>query len=182
MTNLWAFVFLFIFFAPSLVAFGYVVSWMFSDLQTAQEWFGEIINFSMAIPFLITSFVILDASELGHTLSGLVPGYAIYRGFAVIEGEAKGGRPYDTWSDIFDSERSLLWVYVIMIIDGFFYWGCIWVIEKLESRCGTCRDSMRIRFSPNKNQVALGGGGQNLSVEVTVTGKKVVGRSPDANV
>ena len=59
---------------------------MFSDVQTAQEWFGEIINFSMAIPFLITSFVILDASELGHTLCGLIPGYAIYRGFGVIEG------------------------------------------------------------------------------------------------
>ena len=85
---------MFLLFTPVVIGFGYVVSWVFSDVQTAQEWFGEIINFSMAIPFLITTFVILDTTELGHSLCGIVPGYAIYRGFGIIEAEAKAGQPY----------------------------------------------------------------------------------------
>jgi hypothetical protein len=39
----------------------------------------------------------LDTSELGHSLAGIIPGYALYRGMGVIEGEASGGQPYLTW-------------------------------------------------------------------------------------
>ena len=96
-TNLWSFFWIFLFTGPVVIGFGYLLSWIFSSVQAAQEWFGELINFSMAIPFLITSFVILDTSELGHSLAGIIPGYALYRGMGVIEGEASGGQPYLTW-------------------------------------------------------------------------------------
>ncbi len=165
-TNIWSFFWIFVFFAPSVIGFGYLVQWIFSDVQTAQEWFGEIINFGMAIPFLITGFVILDATEVGHALCGIVPGYAIYRGFSVLEGEAKGGRPYETWEDMFSPDRSLVWVFVIMIIDAVFFWSLILLVEKLEASCGRCKDDCRLRFSGhgealdngNSNFAAVGGG------------------------
>ena len=115
----------------------------------------------MAIPFLITSFVILDTTELGHSLCGVVPGYAIYRGMGVIEGEAKGGQPYLTWEDIFSPDRSLLWVLVIMLIDTVFYWLLIVLVEVLEARCGRCRDNMIMACSGKAKDVAIGGGGSN---------------------
>jgi ABC-type multidrug transport system ATPase subunit len=160
-TNLWAFFWMFLFFGPVVIGFGYLLSWLFSSVQTAQEWFGEIINFSMAIPFLITSFVILDATELGHSVCGLIPGYAVYRGMGVIEGEAKGGQPYLTWGDIFSPDRSLLWVLVIMMIDIVLYWSLIMVVEMLEARCGACRDAMVLRRSGRGAEDVLGGGGSN---------------------
>ena len=121
----------------------------------------EIINFTMAIPFLITSFVILDATELGHSLCGVIPGYAIYRGMGVIEGEAKGGQPYLTWSDIFSSNRSLLWVLVVMVIDIILYWSIIIIVELLEARCGACHDAMILRCTGKGTEDVLGGGGSN---------------------
>ena len=160
-TNLWAFFWMFLLFGPVVIGFGYLLSWLFNSVQTAQEWFGEVVNFTMAIPFLITSFVILDTTELGHSLCGVVPGYAIYRGMGVIEGEAKGGQPYLTWEDIFSPDRSLLWVLVIMLIDTVFYWLLIVLVEVLEARCGRCRDNMIMACSGKAKDVAIGGGGSN---------------------
>jgi len=161
-TNLWAFFWLFILFGPVVIGFGYLLSWLFSSVQAAQEWFGELINFTMAIPFLITSFVILDATELGHSLCGIVPGYAVYRGMGVIEGEAKGGQPYLTWSDIFSPNRSLLWVLVVLVIDTIIYWGLIMFVETLEARCGRCKDSCILKMHGKSNAVVIGGGGSNI--------------------
>ena len=97
--------------------------------------------------------------------------------------EAKGGQPYDSWSEIFDPNRSLLWVYVIMIIDAIFYWGCIWVVEKMEASCGSFKDRMRIKMSGGGGTVALGGGGQNYSADILAKkSNNVQGRAPDANV
>ena len=160
-TNLWAFFWIFLLFGPVVIGFGYLLSWLFSSVQTAQEWFGELINITMAIPFLITTFVILDATELGHSICGVIPGYAIYRGMGVIEGEAKGGQPYLTWSDIFSSNRSLLWVLVVMIIDIILYWSIIILVELLEARCGACHDAMTLRCTGKGTEDVLGGGGSN---------------------
>ena len=173
-TNLWSFFWMFLFFGPVVIGFGYLISWLFTSVQTAQEWFGEIINFSMAIPFLITSFVILDTTEVGHSICGIVPGYAIYRGMGVIEGEAKGGRPYLTWADIFDPNRSLFWVLIVMLIDIVVYWSLILLVEHLEARCGRCRDSCLLKCNGNSGAVVVGGGGSNDEIAMR--------RQPDPQV
>jgi ABC-type multidrug transport system ATPase subunit len=144
-TNLWAFFILFLFFAPSVIAFGYLLSWIFDDIQVAQEWFGELVNFSLSIPFLITSFVILDATELGHTICGIIPGYAVYRGMGVIESEAKAGNPYLTFGDIFDTDRSLAWVLIILVIDAVLFWALVCVAEYTEMRWKWMKDAYNIR-------------------------------------
>ena len=50
LTNIWAFFWLFVFFAPCLILFGYLLSWCFSAVATAQEWMPEMINFTVRIP------------------------------------------------------------------------------------------------------------------------------------
>ena len=66
---------------------------------------------------------------------------------------------------------------------AFFYWGCIWVVEKMEASCGSFRDRMRIKMSGGGGTVALGGGGQNYSADILAKkSNNVQGRAPDANV
>ena len=52
----------------------------------------QVIGIFLAIPFFLTSFVLTDASNFLHMVFGLFPGYALYRGFSVLEGEAAANK------------------------------------------------------------------------------------------
>jgi ABC-type multidrug transport system ATPase subunit len=75
--------------------------------------------------------------------------------------------------DIFDSNRSLLWVIVVLIIDTFFYWGMIMVVETIEARCSRCRDSCILKCKGTGDKV-VGGGGSNMGA--------IMEREPDPRV
>ena len=124
-----------------------------------------------AIPFLITSFVVADATKWGHFACSIVPGYAAYRGFGVIEGEASGGQPYRTWQHMFDPNRNLFWVFVSMVCDTVIFFSAIMAIEMSQARCGRCRDAMRLRSAVRKGaDSAVGGGGSNQAGSAAVGG------------
>merc|ERR1711871_810888 len=131
-SNIGAFFLLGILAAPSLVSFGYMLNWIFPTVQAAQEWGGEVIGIMTIMPFFITAFVV-DGSELAHTLLGLIPGYALFRGLSVIEAEAEIGRPYLTGADMFDTGKSLVYVYIILLVDAILYWFIVILIEKGEA-------------------------------------------------
>ena len=131
-SNFGAYLLLGILAAPSLISFGYIMSWMFPTVESAQEWGQELIGIVVAMPFFVTAFVV-DASELAHTLLGVIPGYAFFRGLSVLESDAAEGKPYVTTAEMFDTDRSLVWVYVILAIDTVLYLGMVAGMELAET-------------------------------------------------
>ena len=64
----------------------------------------------------------------------LIPGYAIFRGFSVLEAEAWEGKPYVTVGDIFDPDRDFVYVLLMMVIDGFVFWLLVIIAEYAEPK------------------------------------------------
>jgi len=183
-SNIGAYFLLVICFAPSGVAFGYVISWMFPSVEAAQEWGQELVGIVTIMPFFLTGFILTDANETVHSCLGLIPGYAIFRGLAVLEAEAAEGKPYTTTADLFDTDRSLVWVYIILLIDGILYWAMVVGIDYLEApykRCMEKMNRMQVKSGAENDEAvqlasgsAFGGG----------NGKQVTAlhREPDARV
>ena len=134
------------------------------------------------MPFFLTSFILTDANETVHSFLGLIPGYAIFRGLAVLEAEAAEGKPYLTTGDLFNSDRSLVWVYIILIIDAFLYWFIVVAIDYAEAPYKRCMDKMkRMQVksgAENDEAVQLASGSAFGGGEV----KPVLHREPDARV
>ena len=181
-SNIGAYFLLVILFAPSGVAFGYVISWLFPSIEAAQEWGQELVGIVTIMPFFLTSFILTDANETVHSFLGLIPGYAVFRGLAVLEAEAAEGKPYLTTGDLFNSDRSLVWVYIILIIDGFLYWFIVVAIDYAEAPYKRCMDKMkRMQVksgAENDEAVQLASGSAFGGGEV----KPVLHREPDARV
>ena len=170
-SNVGAFLLLGLLSAPSLVAFGYVMNWLFQSVEAAQEWGAEVIGIFSIMPFFITGFVV-DASELAHTLLGLVPGYAFFRGLSVLEADAAAGKPYLTGADMFDTNNSLVYVYIILVVDAVFYWILVVAIEKAEAPVRRLIAKLR---QQNLTVATTGAGSANQSVQTDE-------KKPDARV
>ena len=179
-SNIGAYFLLVLLFAPPGVAFGYVISWLFPSVEAAQEWGQELVGIVTIMPFFLTSFILTDANETVHTLLGLIPGYAIFRGLAVLESEAAEGTPYLTSSDIFDTNRSLVWVYVMLLIDGVLYWVLVVAIDFAEAPYKRFMDRMkRMQIKSGKeNDEAV----QMASGSAFGSSGKVLHREPDERV
>ena len=179
-SNIGAYFLLVLLFAPSGVAFGYVISWLFPSVEAAQEWGQELVGIVTIMPFFLTSFILTDANETVHSLLGLIPGYAIFRGLAVLESEAAEGTPYLSSGDIFDTNRSLVWVYVMLLIDGVLYWVFVVAIDFGEAPYKRFMDRMkRMQVKSGKeNDEAV----QMASGSAFGGSGKVLHREPDERV
>ena len=174
---MFAYFFLVIFFAPSCVAFGYFMSWFFPTIEAAQEWGQEVIGIFTAMPFFLTAFVV-DASNFAHTVIGLIPGYALFRGFSVLEAEALEDNAYLTFGEIFDPKRDLFWVYFILLVDTVFYWGLVIAAEKLEAPVTKMMNDWRQKGG----EVASSGAGSAIPTGGNAVMSTTLGREPDEQV
>ena len=129
-------------------------------------------------PFFLTGFVV-NATNTAHTLIGLIPGYALFRGFSVLEADAGANRPYTTFGDIFDTKRDLFWVYFILIVDTLFYWGLVIMCEYLEAPVTKMINDWRAKGGKVSNT----GAGSAVPTEMkTVSAATTTKRKPDEQV
>ena len=89
--------------APALILYGYAFSFAFKKQETAQQALGEFINLTLALPWAILAFATSTKNVPLENALSLIPGFALYRGYSILEAAAVVGSPFSA-RDVF------LWV------------------------------------------------------------------------
>ena len=129
--NVFGCVLLLLLYVPSSILLGYVLSFCFSDILAVQEWMVELLNVLLTLPWLITTFADSSAASTVHTLLGVVPSYALYRGLAVLQAAGKAGRGYD-FEHIFavSGEKTGVFNCLLMLLFDIVWLGALlWAID-----------------------------------------------------
>ena len=93
-------------FAPNCILVGYIISFFFDSDETAQIATDQIANLPMVVALIIMGFVVKEKNFAAENLVSLIPGYALYRGYSVLETAALNETPLSA-SDIFVWEKEV---------------------------------------------------------------------------
>ena len=112
-------------FAPNCILVGYIISFFFDSDETAQIATDQIANLPMVVALIIMGFVVKEKNFAAENLVSLIPGYALYRGYSVLETAALNETPLSA-SDIFVWEKEVAQCLLMVSI-------CVWGVCVLGS-------------------------------------------------
>merc|ERR1712167_77489 len=81
-------------FAPANIFTGYLLGLFIESIETAQNAVGEFYNTSLMIPWLIVTFGMKEPNETLEMFLSIIPGFGLYRCFAILESAAINERPF----------------------------------------------------------------------------------------
>ena len=82
-------------FGLCIIPYSYCFSFLFDKEQTAEKWLPNVTSFTVAIPWVLTSFALRNPSHGLNSAFSVVPVYGLYYLLASLEGGPKTGRgPY----------------------------------------------------------------------------------------
>jgi len=126
--NILAYIVLFIVFGIPNIWSGYLLGFFVNKVETAQEAVGEMYNLFLMIPWIIVTFALEEQSNTAETLLSVIPGFGLYRGFAILEAAAKNGTPFSA-GDIFDWDKQLAQSLLVMFLTGCCFCGAVLFID-----------------------------------------------------
>lgn len=115
--NFFAYILLTLAFSVPAIFLGYLVGFAVNSIQSAQEMVGEMFNMSMMVPWVIVAFAMDEPNETLEAVLSIIPGFGLYRGFAVLEAAAKNGTPY-SFADVVDWDKPLAPTMCVMAVTG----------------------------------------------------------------
>lgn len=112
-----AYIMLFVAFSVPSIFSGYLIGFWVDSPETAQNVVGEFYNMALMVPWVIVAFAVEEQDDTLESVFSIIPGFAIYRGFAILEAAAKNDTPYSA-ADVFDWDKKLFPTIVIMLVTG----------------------------------------------------------------
>jgi len=126
--NFLGYVLLHILFGPCCILLGYALSFLFDKEETADVITDQAVNVPLYIPWIIMVFVVKEKSFVAENLLSLIPGFALYRGHSILETAALNETPFSA-GDIFDWDKELAQVYMMLTIDIVWLSCAIWLAD-----------------------------------------------------
>ena len=129
-SSFFAFFFLFVFYVFCGVTIGYLLSYLFSDEEAAQNFSAEFVNLTLTIPWAVLTFASSSAppAEVENALSFFIPAYGLYRGLAVLQTADTNQEPFD-FADIWDWDRDLAPTYLMLFLSFVFYGSILMIVD-----------------------------------------------------